>query len=242
MQNPVSPGEVADALSDLTAALGVGSAVSVPSSPPASIVTPPARRAASDGGWTSSSDTGTADALMAAAELGAPAAHGPAPMDRLASVVTNVLNDPVAGPSICRVLARDREFQELIWSHAAHAAAALPAPARAVAALPGPEGWVPPAPRRRRDNPIDAFLEGVVAAVVRATVALGSAIRRLPEDIATLLRGVRPRQGDDAECSGAGPTALALAEAHEAWDAAFTRVVTAVAVALLARRAVLRVA
>lgn len=162
---PVDLSEVRTAISELTAVAGASR---------------PHIRTASEDGFSDTSDGSSADALLAEADSPV--------LDDLAAVVANLLNDPKVGPMVEDALYRDPKFMEMRERYLGQNA--LPAPAR-VLALPAP--YSPSQPHRSMapgDNPIDAFfaaLVGMLGKVGQAVCALGNAIRRLPEDLRTVM-------------------------------------------------------
>ncbi len=168
VHDPVTSSEVAEALNDLSTVTGLSASQHT------------IGRARSEGNWSSSDSTDTANIndLFAAAEY----RNYHTAREQINDIVANVLNDPVAGPAICSALARDHAFRDMVDRYAP--GTALPAPAQ-VLNLPAPIGW--PMPRQEDSNPLDAALRKIVTAVVNAVCQLGNSVRRLPEDINILL-------------------------------------------------------
>ena len=75
---------------------------------------------------------------------------------------------------------------------------------------------------------------------MEAVCAFGSSIRKIPHDIAIVLKGLRG--GERRIAVAAGVPDHVLESMDKEFQAAVKRVVTAVAVALLTRRAVIRFA
>lgn len=171
----------------------------------------------------------------------------------LSDVVADLLNDQHVGTAIVARLAQNPSYRQMLREYgssggsvttSAAAAALLHDPSHQALQLTGPEWWEEQRLRGRGqqpDNPLDRFVNQAIQAIVNAFAQIGNFIRRLPEDVAVLLRGLgEGHRGHDSDDVHSSP--LHAEQDQQRWETALKRVITAVAVLVLTRRAVLRMA
>lgn len=178
------------------------------------------------------SDGSSADELIVAAETRTM-------MDSLSSVVTTLLNDPDIGRSVLDALAKDEGFRAMVERYGGDATV-LPTVTPAARPL-----LITCTPHNveERSNPLITGLEVLLQSVAGAFCAFGNAIRRLHEDLIIVFREFRV-QASGGVCSDTGHVlderqGRERGSGKSEWQAALMRLVTAVAVVVVARRVIL---
>jgi len=108
--------------------------------------------------------------------------HGDETVNNVTTVVTNLLNDPVAGAAVQQALFNDPTFRSMVRQETG---ACLPPPA-ARPLLTGPERSAP-GDDANLFAAVGSALEAILSKLANSCVALGSVLRRLPEDLRTVL-------------------------------------------------------
>lgn len=174
------------------------------------------------------SDGSSADELIVAAETRTM-------MDSLSSVVTTLLNDPEVGRSVLDALAKDEGFRSMVEKYGGGPfvvpGSTISPAARPLLIASGEES----VKAKAAANPLVNGLEALLESIAGAFCAFGNALRRLHEDLILVFRELR-------ELGGAidrGETGSQSAQSKGEWQAALMRLVTAVAVVVVARRVLL---